>query len=111
MLSLVGTSEQVLTTNLIVGETWTFLRRKDSFPTAVSFLDRIATLQGADRLTVHRVTVDQEDKAWSWLRRRDERVYSFVDATSFEVMRRRRLREALAFDQNFPAAGFIEVRP
>lgn len=111
MLSLLGTSEQVLTTNLIVGETWTFLRRKDSHPTAVSFLDRIVTLEGADKLAVHRVTADQEAKAWSWLRRRDERVYSFVDATSFEVMRQRRLREALAFDQDFSAAGFIEVRP
>ncbi len=111
MLSLLGTSEQVLTTNLIVGETWTFLRRKDSHLTAVNFLDRIATLEGADKLAVHQVTGDQEAKAWSWLRRRDERVYSFVDATSFEVMRQRRLREALAFDQDFSAAGFIEVRP
>lgn len=40
----------------------------------------------------------------------DERAYSFVDATSFRVMRDRRLREALAFDQRFSAAGFIELR-
>ena len=30
---------------------------------------------------------------------------------SFEVMRARRLREALAFDNDFTAAGFIELRP
>ena len=47
--------------------------------------------------------------AWDWLRKHDERVYSYVDATSFRVMRDRRLREALAFDQDFAAAGFIEV--
>jgi predicted nucleic acid-binding protein len=35
---------------------------------------------------------------------------SFVDATSFAVMRRRRIREALAFDGDFNAAGFVEVR-
>lgn len=60
--------------------------------------------------TVH---VDQpvEDGAWEWLRRHDGREYSFVDATSFAVMRRHRLREALAFDTDFAAAGFIEVRP
>jgi predicted nucleic acid-binding protein len=46
-----------------------------------------------------------------WLRRHDERPYSFVDATSFQVMRERRLREALAFDQDFTAAGFTELRP
>jgi predicted nucleic acid-binding protein len=34
-----------------------------------------------------------------------------VDATSFGIMRRLRLREALAFDGDFAAAGFVEVRP
>ena len=48
---------------------------------------------------------------WAWLRRHDERVCSFVDATSFVVMRRERVGEVLAFDGHFSAAGFIEVRP
>lgn len=111
MLTKVGPLEQVLVTNLIVGETWTFLRRKASHGTAVSFLDRVALLQSANKLTVETVNADHETRAWSWLRRHDERVYSFVDASSFEVMRERRLREALAFDNDFAAAGFIEVQP
>lgn len=37
-------------------------------------------------------------------------MYSFVDATSFRVMRDRRLREALAFDQDFAVAGFVEAQ-
>jgi uncharacterized protein len=110
MLASLGRSEQVLTSNLVVGETWTFLRRKDSHRTAVAFLDRVAALVKADRLVVHQVTEDQETAAWAWLRKHDERVYSYVDATSFRVMRDRRLREALAFDQDFAAAGFVEVR-
>ena len=111
MLTHVGPTERVLTTNHIVGETWTFLRRKDSHVTAINFLDRVATLESQNRLSVHRVTAEQELRSWKWLRGRDERSYSFVDATSFEVMRARRLREALAFDQDFAAAGFIELRP
>lgn len=111
LLSHVGGGEQVLTTNHVVGETWTFLRRKDRHATALGFLDRVDRLSGDDRLVVHHVTADQEDRAWEWLRRRDERTYSFVDATSFRVMRDRRLREALAFDQDFSAAGFIELVP
>jgi predicted nucleic acid-binding protein len=86
------------------------VRHKDSHRTAVTFLDRIAALVKADRLVVHVVTEDQELAAWEWLRKHDERVYSSVDATSFRVMRGRRLREALAFDQDFAAAGFVEVR-
>jgi predicted nucleic acid-binding protein len=34
-----------------------------------------------------------------------------IDATGFAVMRHRRIREALAFDGDFNAAGFVEVRP
>lgn len=111
MLDVLGRSEQVLTSNLVVGETWTFLRRKHSHGTALAFLDRAEALVRADRLVIHRVAEDQETAAWEWLRRHDERVYSYVDATSFRVMRDRRLREALAFDQDFAAAGFLEVRP
>jgi len=111
MLDGLGSSEQVLTTNLIVGEMWTFLRRKDSHSTAVEFLSRIDSLEDQSKLAVHRVTAAQEERAWRWLRKHDERSYSFVDATSFQVMRDRRLREALAFDQDFAAAGFVEVRP
>ena len=111
LLDHLGPAEQVLTTNLVIGETWTFLRRKDGHATALALLDRIDVLGEEARLTVHHVTSKQEAKAWEWLRKHDERAYSFVDATSFQVMRNRRLREALAFDQDFAAAGFLELRP
>lgn len=102
--------EQVLTTNHVIGETWTFLRKKGGHRTALGFLDEIEAFTAENRLVVHRVTQEQEVAAWDWLRKHDERPYSFVDATSFRVMRDRRLREALAFDHDFEAAGFIEVR-
>jgi predicted nucleic acid-binding protein len=52
-----------------------------------------------------------EAEAMRWPRRHDEKKYSFVDATRFAVMRQRRLSEALAFDGDFSAAGFVELRP
>ena len=111
MIHHMGPAEQLVTTNLVVGESWTFLRRRDSHRAAVAFLDEVDLYQRGGKLTVHQVTPEQEARAWTWLRRHDERIYSFVDVTSFEVMRDRRLREALAFDQDFAAAGFIELRP
>jgi predicted nucleic acid-binding protein len=110
MLSTLGAKEQVLTSNLVVGETWTFLRRRGSHRVAVAFVDRIDALVQAGKLVVHRVDPLEEDRAWQWLRQHVEREYSFVDASSFEIMRNRRMREALAFDHDFAAAGFVEVR-
>jgi uncharacterized protein len=99
---------ELLTTNHVVGETWTFLRRRAGHALALRFLDLVWQSQ---RLIVHRVDEEAEVDAWVWLRRHDERVYSFVDATSFAVMRRLRIQEALAFDGDFSAANFVEVRP
>lgn len=98
----------LMTTNHVVGETWTFLRRRSGRGAALDFLDRV---EAAERLRIMFVPERLEREAWAWLRRRDEREYSLVDATSFAVMRSFRIREALAFDGDFAAAGFVELRP
>jgi predicted nucleic acid-binding protein len=97
----------VLTTDLVVGETWTFLRKRVGYARAMQFLDAVSRLPA---LAIRHVDSELVADAWRWLRRHDERPYSFVDATSFSTMRRLRLREALAFDGDFAAAGFVEVR-
>ncbi len=97
----------LLTTNHVIAETWTFLRRRVGHDAAVRFLDRA---EGSRRLAMIHVDDRLEHEARAWLRRHDERIYSFVDATSFVVMRSERLTEALAFDGDFSAAGFVEVR-
>jgi predicted nucleic acid-binding protein len=98
----------VLTTNHVIGELWTFTSRKRGHAGAVASIRQVRALP---TLTIVHVEHEVEEDAWRWLNRRDEREYSFVDATSFAVMRRRRMREALAFDGDFSAAGFVEVRP
>jgi uncharacterized protein len=97
-----------VTTNHVRGETWTFLRRKMGHSSAVNFLDALAE---AAQLTLVTVSPAIELEALGWLRRHDERVYSFVDATSFAVMRHLRIDRALAFGDDFTAAGFEELRP
>ncbi len=101
-----GTSP-LLTSNHVQGETWTFLRRRAGHAAAVAFLDLTAQTH---RLIVDRVSADLEAQAIRWLRRHDEREYSFVDATSFVVMKAQRTTQAFAFDGDFAAAGFTELR-
>ena len=74
---------------------------------AIRWLDGLR----AEPVVVEYVDRDLQAQAWEWLRIHDERPYSFVDATSFALMRKLRIREALAFDGDFAAAGFVELRP
>ena len=98
----------LLTSNHVRGETWTFLCRRAGHRSAVHFLDRI---ERTPRLRVLFASEEVERQALRWLRRHDEQPYSFVDATSFALMKALRIRDALAFDAHFSAAGFVELRP
>jgi predicted nucleic acid-binding protein len=98
----------MVTSNMVRGETWTVLRSRNSHGVASKFFDLLAQ---SPRVELVHVGWDLEEQAVNWLRRHDERLYSFVDATSFALMRERRITEVLAFDNDFSAAGFVELRP
>jgi predicted nucleic acid-binding protein len=100
-------TRRLLTSNLVVGETWTSLRRRAGYASSMRWLDSVL---GRVALTVEPIDPDLEVEAWAWLRVHDERPYSFVDATSFALMRKKRVTDALAFDGDFAAAGFNEIR-
>jgi predicted nucleic acid-binding protein len=99
--------ERMITSNHVLGEAWTVLRRRDGHRTALRFLD---LMESSPRIEVARASEDVEREALDWLRRHDERRYSFVDACAFAFMRQRRITAALAFDGDFSAAGFVELR-
>lgn len=99
--------EHLITTNHVRAETWTYLRRRAGHRAAVDFLDG---LERSPRVRIMHVSDDLEVETLRWLRRHDEREYSFVDASSFVLMQSLRTRDALAFDGDFSAAGFHELR-
>jgi predicted nucleic acid-binding protein len=55
---------------------------------------------------VERVTLDDEVSAREIIRKYTDKTFSYIDATSFAVMERLRLRTALAFDPHFRQYGF-----
>jgi predicted nucleic acid-binding protein len=97
----------IVTSNHVRGETWTFLRTRVGHGSAVACLDAMGR---SPRLEIVHIPQMMEDVAAAWLRRHDERRYSFVDATSFALMRSMKIKDALAFDGDFTAAGFRELR-
>ena len=98
---------RMTTSNHVRGETWTLIRSREGHRKACEFLKSL------ERSPIEVSWIDREieREALAWLRRHDEREYSFVDATSFAFMRRHGITDALAFDGDFAAAGFVELRP
>ena len=97
-------SSRLVTPTLVAAETWTFLHERAGHRRVTLWLDAIL---GEIAVTVERL----DDEARAWHRVHDERPYSFVDATSFVLMRKLQITDALAFDGGFTAAGFDERRP
>ncbi len=96
----------MISTNHVIGETYTLLRGRLGFGLARAFLEHTHT----DPL-VQRVFVPEawEEEAERLLEQYDDQPFSYVDATSFVAMRRLRIQEALAFDHDFLVAGFALV--
>lgn len=70
------------------------------------FLDSLDQTTRFERRFVDR---DLERRAFTILERYRDHAFSFVDATSFAVMRAGRIRHAFAFDAHFATAGFLRV--
>ena len=99
---------QLVTTNLVVAEMQILMTRFRGPAEGLRFLDTL--YQDATHEVVF-VSRDLERSAVDgWLRRFQDQSLSLTDAVSFEVMRARRIRKALALDEHFELAGF-EVVP
>jgi predicted nucleic acid-binding protein len=90
----------------IVIETFTFLDRNANRDVALAWKDAIQQPE-----TVKVLPCEPADlaAAWQYFRRADLHKLSAVDATSFVIMRRERIRVAYTFDHHFAIAGFRMV--
>jgi predicted nucleic acid-binding protein len=70
---------------------------------ALAWKDSLRTLR---RFRFMPCGTDDMERAWVFFRRRDLHKLSAVDATSFVLMARAKIRVAFAFDHHFAAVGF-----
>jgi predicted nucleic acid-binding protein len=96
----------LVTTNHVIGETYTLLRVTRGYEAARTFLDSLDATARLERVFIKE---DIEKRAIALLDRYRDHDFSFVDATSFALMRAERLRHAFAFDSHFATAGFLRV--
>ena len=96
----------LVTTNQVIGETYTLLRTVRGYRAAARFVELVEATSRLERLFV---TEDLERRAFALLDRYREHDFSFVDGTSFSVMKAERIRHAFAFDAHFATAGFVRI--
>jgi predicted nucleic acid-binding protein len=87
----------LVTTDLIVAETWTLLSAHLGRAAAVTFW---STLRETRTPIITLEAVDLE-AAWHIAQAFEDQTFSFADCTTFAVMQRQGIEEAFAFDAQF----------
>ena len=97
-----------MTTNWVVAEVLTFLRRHTTHAAALRFGENI---RASRLLTVHRVGAGDEERAWTIFRGYADKDFGMVDCTSFAVMEALDVATAFTFDRHFRQFGWVLVPP
>ncbi len=98
---------RLVTTNAVIFETHALLlaRARPPREVAVKFLDSVE----ARAYDVVRLMRTDEDQAIKLIRSHSDKTYSLCDASSFTVMERLGIIEAIAFDQDFRSYGHFVI--
>lgn len=97
---------RLITTNLVVAETYILLRREAGHRAAIEFLERLAA---SPRIQKIYSTPELERKAEEILKRYQDQDFSYTDAVSFTLMQQEGIKEAFAFDAHFRTMGFLLI--
>ena len=103
---LLAAGTALIVSNAVIGETYTLLRVSRGYREAKRFLDIVAQSRQIERRFV---TEALERKAYEILEGFADHPFSFVDATSFALMREECIQHAFAFDAHFATAGFLPI--
>lgn len=93
----------LVTTNFILDETYTRLHRKAGLKVAIAFGEKV---QSSRELKIYTVERSLEKLAWQIFKHDQAHSFSYTDCTSFALMRRRKVREAFSFDDDFTSFGW-----
>lgn len=94
---------ELVTTNFMLDESYTLIRNKVGYESAMEFRELLKSLSHV--LELVRILPEDESNAWNWFIEKWSNL-SFTDCTSFAVMKRLGLLDVATFDQHFAKAGF-----
>lgn len=98
----------LVTTNYIIAELVALLTSRSTIPRQqiVMFIDALKT---ASHVEIIHIDTDLDVAAWTLLKTHADKHWSLVDASSFVVMSKIGMTEALTTDHHFSQAGFIKL--
>jgi predicted nucleic acid-binding protein len=100
---LQGAGAKLHTSVPVVIETFTFLDRNANRDVALTWKESVYRPDIAKILPCELLDLEQ---SWEYFRRPDLHNLSAVDATSFAIMKRAKIRLAYTFDHHFAVVGF-----
>ena len=97
---------RLMTSEFVLDEAYTFLRRHVDLHAA---MDLHEAIQASRLIEVLEVRAPVLTAAWDTFIKYDDKVFSFTDCTSFVLMWRNDLTEALTLDTDFAQVGFVKL--
>lgn len=108
ILSAVRQGRKLVTTNYIVHELVALLTSPYNVPRP-QIIKAINSIKTDKSVIIIHIDEATEDDAWKLLEKYQDKEWSLVDATSFIVMKRYGMSEALTSDHHFEQANFIKL--
>lgn len=95
-----------VTTDYILSETITLLRSRTNIKGVNTFIDAILAAVKEDRILLEKIDDRKWLKAWELSKKYKDKPYiSFVDFSSFVVMKELGIKEVLTADKHFETSG------
>jgi len=104
--SIFKNHKNLITSNLVIAETYIVLLKGLRHEAAIEFLERI---KASPRILKICSNENIETEAEGILVKYIDQDFSYADAVSFVIMKRQKIRKAFCFDKHFVTAGFINI--
>jgi len=104
--SLLKNSGNLVTSNLVIAESYVLLLNALGHFAAIRFLERV---KASPRIWRIYSSEEIEADAEKILRKYSDQDFSYTDAVSFTIMKRYKIGETFSFDKHFVTAGFVII--
>ena len=104
--SIFRNHKTLVTSNLVIAETYIVILKELRPKAAIEFLERI---KASPRILKIYSNENIETEAEGILTKYMDQDFSYTDAVSFVIMKRQKIRKAFCFDKHFVTAGFTNV--